>query len=217
MSKDAEKTEPNVVGLLLAAGMSRRAGDVNKLLYKHVGKPLVQHVAQAMTDSCVNSVLVVLGHEAQAVEKAIIQTAVAVSVNMDYERGLASSLVHGVSLLYDADAVVVCLGDMPHVSSAVINLLIEAMHEHPDKSVFIPVCQGQRGNPVLITKERFEDILKLSGDQGARLLTQQQPETVFEVSTDMDGVLLDYDTIEELNKLSGLSLGLNSSGLIPMP
>ena len=217
MSKDTVKERFNVAGLLLAAGMSRRSGDLNKLLYLHAGKSLVQHVAQTLTESCINNVLVVLGHDARAVETAIEQYPVSVSVNRDYAQGLASSLVHGVSLLFEADAVVVCLADMPHVSSNVINQLVSAMIDNADKSIFIPTYQARRGNPVLITKARFEDILNLSGDEGARVLAKQQPDEVLEVETGNQSVLLDYDTVDDLDKLKGLQSDMALLQMIPMP
>lgn len=201
MSTRKENTQLNVAGLILAAGMSRRAGDVNKLLFHHNGQPLITHVAQALTDSRLASVLVVVGHDRQAVEKAVTDSAVVVSVNMDYAEGLSTSLVHGISLLFDYDAVVVCLGDMPHVTTDVVNQLINAMVENPHKSYFLPVHEGQRGNPVLITRRRFEDVMSLTGDQGARMLVMKQHEELMEVATECEGVVLDYDTQEELETL----------------
>ena len=201
MSRRHSSDGHNVAGLVLAAGMSTRAGDINKLVQLHAGKPLVQHVAQALTGSQVTSTLVVLGHDASMVEQAVIDTVVAVSVNKDYARGQSTSLVHGVSLLYESDAIVVCLGDMPHITSDIINTLINVMRDTPEKSYFVPVFKGQKGNPVLIRKERFDDIMRLSEDSGARSLMRSQPYAVMEVPVDCEGVLIDYDTREELEKL----------------
>lgn len=207
MSTQKGRYSPNVAGLVLAAGMSRRAGDVNKLLhkfqYKYERKALVEHVAHTLSVSHVNSVLVVVGHDARAVENAITHTPVVISLNVDYERGQASSLAHGVALLHNHDAIVVCLGDMPHVSTDVVNALIAAMRDNPDKSYFIPVHEGLRGNPVLFTKDKFDDIMTLSGDSGARSLISQQPEAVMEVVIECKGVLIDYDTQADLEALDG--------------
>lgn len=205
MSIKKGRYSPDVAGLVLAAGMSRRAGDVNKLLhtfeYKYERKALVEHVAHSLSVSQVNSVLVVLGHDAMAVENALTDTPVAVSVNTDYQRGQASSLAHGVALLFAHEAIVVCLGDMPHVTPEVVNALIDAMREHPEKAFFVPVYEGQRGNPVLFTKEKYDEIMSLSGDNGARSLMKLQPDAVLEVAIDCKGVLIDYDTQGELASL----------------
>lgn len=195
------KNKPNIAGLILAAGMSARAGNTNKLLHPFKDKPLVGHTAQALADSRVKSVLAVLGHEAKVLEKALLHHAVAISVNIDYQQGLSTSLVHGVSLLYDYDAIIVCLGDMPHITTDVINQLIEASLANPYKSFFIPVYQGKRGNPLLITYRRYDDILKLQGDVGVRSLLGEYPEETMEIVVNSEGVLLDYDTEHELTQL----------------
>lgn len=174
---------------------------MNKLLQLHEGTALVQHVLNALTDSRVNSTLIVLGHDASLVEQTVSNSVVAVSVNTDYALGQSTSLVHGVSLLYEFDAVVVCLGDMPHITTDVINTLIYSMQKNPEKSFFVPVFNGRRGNPVLITKERFNSVLSLKGDTGARSLMSNEPEAVMEVPVASEGVLIDYDTPEELELL----------------
>ncbi len=189
---------------------------MNKLLQLHNGKPLVQHVAQALTDSQVISTLVVLGHDASSVENAVTDTVVAVSVNMDYASGQSTSLVHGVSLLHEFDGVVVCLGDMPHVTTDVINCLISSMKNSPEKSFFVPVFQEQRGNPVLITKARFDDVMSLSADSGARSLIRSQPDSVMLVPVASEGVLIDYDTPEELEKLRAGGVGGTFEGRGPV-
>ena len=201
MRRRTSNISVKVAGLVLAAGMSKRAGNVNKLLQLHEGTALVQHVLNALMDSRVNSTLIVLGHDASLVEQTVSNSVVAVSVNKDYALGQSTSLVHGVSLLYEFDAVVVCLGDMPHITTDVINTLIHSMQKNPEKSFFVPVFNGRRGNPVLITKERFNSVLSLKGDTGARSLMSNEPEAVMEVQVASEGVLIDYDTPEELELL----------------
>jgi len=202
MPRRTSDVSAKVAGLVLAAGMSKRAGNVNKLLQLHEGISLVQHAVNALMDSRVNSTLTVLGHDASLVEQAVSNSVVAVSVNKDYALGQSTSLVHGVSLLYEFDAVVVCLGDMPHITTDVINTLIHSMQKNSEKSFFVPVFNERRGNPVLITKERFNSVMNLKCDEGARSLMRKEPEAVMEVPVASEGVLIDYDTPEELELLS---------------
>ena len=201
MRRRTSDVSVKVAGLVLAAGMSQRAGNVNKLLQVYEGISLVQHAVNALVDSRVNSTLIVLGHDASLVEQAVSNSVVAVSLNKDYALGQSTSLVHGVSLLYEFDAVVVCLGDMPHITTDVINALIYSMQRNPEKSFFVPVFNEHRGNPVLITKERFNSVMNLKGDEGARSLMRKEPEAVMEVLVASEGVLIDYDTPEALEML----------------
>jgi len=114
---------------------------------------------------------------------------------------MASSVIAGVSCLTDCDAVLVCLGDMPHVTAAVIDQLIDAFKANPDKSIVIPVSDGRRGNPVLFGKVFFDTLLTLEGDTGAKYLLKQYPDEILEVAVEGDGILLDYDTQKELDTL----------------
>ena len=67
--------------------------------------------------------------------------------------------------------------------------------------IFIPVCKGQRGNPVMIGRAFFDALLQNEGDIGARHLIQQYPEKITEIEVYSDSVLRDYDTAEALQQL----------------
>ena len=194
--------------MILAAGTSSRAGTVNKLLYPYKGKPLVLHVVHTLAASRVDSVLIVSGHDAQKVEELIADDPLGSLFNENYQQGIGSSLALGISSLYRHDAVIVCLGDMPHVTPNVINALIDALidtkNQRIEKSFFIPTYGGKRGNPVLIKRNQFDALLKLEGDSGARELINRSAQQVHEVAVQCKGVLEDFDTLEQLNSLSSL-------------
>ncbi len=60
-----EKTPPPfpVAAIVLAAGLSRRIGDRNKLLYKLGGIPLTTHEINALLDSTVTEIVMVTGYD----------------------------------------------------------------------------------------------------------------------------------------------------------
>ena len=199
----AEK--PKVSGLILAAGLSSRAGAVNKLQFKYQQKPLVNHVADALKAADLHQVIAVTGHQHKQVEAALGNSDVEAFYNPAYESGMASSLVLGISKLIESDAIIVCLGDMPNVTSSTIEKLHQAFLQHRDKAVFIPCYQGKRGNPVLLSKLMFDTLLALKGDSGAKFLARQYPQKVMEVDVDSEGILQDYDTEAELQTLANNS------------
>lgn len=199
---DETRAHTNMIGaLILAAGCSSRAGAVNKLLYEISGKPLVVHVAQHLKHSRVNRIVAVTGHDWHQVEARLAVTQISCCRNAAYASGLASSLARGISALYDMDRIVVCLGDMPDVTAEVIDQLISVSAVTPDKSIFIPTWEGQRGNPLMFTKNFFDKLLALEGDAGARFLCNKYHDKVYEVKVDCSGILRDYDTQEELQEL----------------
>lgn len=167
---------------------------------------MVRHVLETVLSSKVSTTCVVTGHEGTLVEAAVNDLPVVLSHNPNYAQGLATSLTQAVSLLSDYEAVVVCLGDMPHIDTSIVNQMIGAFVDNPDKAFFVPSYRGRWGNPVLIGKALFDEVLQLQGDQGARRLAVKFPDCVCEVQTDCRGILVDYDTWEALNTLPGKQL-----------
>ncbi len=195
--------QTSIAALLLGAGTSSRFGEQNKLLSLWQGEALINHVVRAIAQSGVSKAVAITGHQSSLITASIKTVHESNDFkyvhNEAYSTGMASSLVKGVSALIDADAIVVCLGDMPRINSKVIDALIAAFRQHPDKAIYIPTYFGQRGNPVLIARRLFDSMLLLKGDTGARVLAKQFPDSVMEISTDCAGILQDIDTREELS------------------
>jgi len=101
----------------------------------------------------------------------------------------------------DIDGAVICLGDMPRVTAALIDRLIDAFDPDAGRAICVPVYRGKRGNPVLWAARFFPEIDRLTGDVGARHLVAAHDSAVFEDACDDDGVLIDVDTPEILARL----------------
>lgn len=188
---------PRIVAVIMAAGASSRMSGKNKLLRNFRGRPLVSHVAAAAQASSAMSVMVVLGHRAAQIKDAL-PSGVLTVLNEDPSRGLSSSLVIGIgSLPDDADGALIMLGDMPLVTEDDCDALIRA--GRPDR-VTVPVVGGRRGNPVLWHRLFFQEMLRLTGDRGARTLLERYPDRVTEVALQNAGLLLDIDTQPELDR-----------------
>ncbi len=197
----AKKRSLQIAGLVLAAGTSRRAGAVNKLLVKAQGTPMVQTVVRAVCDSKLQQVLVVTGHQHEQIEAQLQDLSATSTYCASHEQGMAHSLSHGISRLQHADAVLVCLADMPGITVALINRLIERATDNISDVILVPVHQGRRGNPVLVGRAFFDSLLQHSGDTGARYLMKQYPDRVIEVPVDDSAILIDYDTPQALSTL----------------
>jgi len=123
--------------------------------------------------------------------------------NPDAAQGLSTSVRRGLAALpAESDGAVVCLGDMPRVTSAVIDRLIAAFNPTEGRAICVPVRGGKRGNPVLLGRQLFGELAGVSGDVGARGLIAAHPELVCEVETENDGVLIDIDTPQALARLA---------------
>jgi molybdenum cofactor cytidylyltransferase len=188
-----------VHALVLAAGQSRRMGRRNKLLAEVSGTPLVRRVVEAVGAAAVSGVTVVTGHEAGAVEEALDGLDAAFVHNPDYAAGLSASLRAGVAAVpADADAVLVCLGDMPALSPTLLDALIAAYDPPSGKTICVPVKDGKRGNPVLWGRQHLGELMTLTGDVGARHLIGENETALAEVPVSDDAIFLDLDTPEAL-------------------
>ncbi|WP_213738424.1 molybdopterin-binding/glycosyltransferase family 2 protein [Bradyrhizobium sp. dw_411] len=189
----------NVAAIILAAGRSTRMGGPNKLLADLGGKPLVRTVTEQALASKAQSVIVVTGHQAEQVEKALQGLKVKFVRNPDFAEGLASSVKAGVAAVADnADGAVICLGDMPLISSNLIDRLIEAFAPDRGHLIAVPVSDNKRGNPVLWSRRFFNELMTLNGDIGARHLIARHSEAVAEVPVEGFGAFLDIDTPQTL-------------------
>jgi molybdenum cofactor cytidylyltransferase len=188
-----------VAGLVLAAGRSTRMGGPNKLTEEINGRPLVRIATEQVLASRAKPVIVVTGHQRERVERALAGLPVTFVHNPNFAEGLSTSLKSGIAAVpAEADGAIVCLGDMPQVSAALIDRLIGAFDPARGALVVIPTIEGKRGNPVLWSRRFFPDLLTVEGDVGARHLIAGYAEAVAEVPIEDDAALIDVDTPEAL-------------------
>ena len=196
----AAESKRRVAAIVLAAGRSTRMGAVNKMLAEIGGKPLVRIAAEQAIASHAQPVIVVTGHEREKVGAALKGLPVRLVHNKDFAEGLGTSLKTGIGAVpEEADAAIVCLGDMPQVDVALINRLIAAFDPERGALVVVPNIEGRRGNPVVWSRRFFHDLMSIQGDVGARHLIGNYAEAVVEVPVAGDAALTDVDTPESLS------------------
>lgn len=187
----------NIYAIILAAGRSTRMGATNKLLAPWRGKTPLELVCAAATSSDCDKTIVVTGHQQAQIVETLGNIEVLLTHNPNYKSGMASSIKQGilVALENKADAVLVLLGDMPGITSAMVNKMIAAsMNSDPD-AIIIATCKGKRGNPLLWPKMYFDQLLSLEGDMGARQIISRYNDQIVELELGA-GVLFDLDTPE---------------------
>jgi len=191
-----------IAAVILAAGRSTRMGGPNKLLADIGGRPLVRIAAEQALASRARPVIVVTGHQREQVELALGNLDVQCVYNPDFSAGLSTSVKAGLAAVPDdVDGAIVCLGDMPRVSAALIDRLIAAFDPEHGALVVVPSIAGKRGNPVVWARRFFPELMALGGDVGARNLIQRYPEAVAEVPLTGTAALVDVDTPEALVKV----------------
>jgi molybdenum cofactor cytidylyltransferase len=189
---------PVIAAIVLAAGRSTRAGEINKLTAPIDGVPLVARAVDAVLATGVRPVIVVTGHQAAAVQGALTGRDVTFVHNPDFAAGINTSITTGLQALPDGVAgTLICLGDMPLLATAAITDLITGF-DADTAPICVPVAGGRRGNPVLFARALFSEIMALTGDAGARAVLAAHPDMVCEIPMSGDGILIDLDTADEI-------------------
>ncbi|PSP51455.1 nucleotidyltransferase family protein [Halobacteriales archaeon QH_7_68_42] len=203
-----------VAGVVLAAGLSSRFGEGDKLLATLEGEPLVVHAVRTLTGADLDAVAVVVD-PASGVSGALADAGlagddtdadaganVALVENPDAAAGQATSVRRGVAWARgaaDADAVVFALGDMPRVRPETVDRLAAAWRDGRG-SALAAAHDGQRGNPVLFDSRHFDALAAVSGDTGGRSVFENAADSAV-VETDDPGVRGDVDTRADLEAL----------------
>jgi molybdenum cofactor cytidylyltransferase len=185
-----------IAAVVLAAGASRRFGS-QKLLADLRGKPVVRWSVETVLEARPGEVIVVVGHEGDAVRAALDGLEVRAVVNDLWPSGLSSSIRAGIAALGpDADGVLIALGDQPGLHGGVVSALLDACSEG-GKAIVVPSYRGERGHPVIFGSEIFPELLDLRGDRGARDVIARDPSRVTRVELDLP-LPMDVDTVAEL-------------------
>jgi molybdenum cofactor cytidylyltransferase len=202
VTKKATKGNP-VAGLVLAAGASTRMGTLKQLLPAGKALLLERVLAQALM-SDLDLVVLVLGFKAgeirRKIRSATRQSNLRIVENTGYTQGISSSILTGLSQVEkDYGHVMILLGDMPYITSGVINRLVSAYLDS-GLSLGALKVRGKRSHPVIIGRPFFPALHRLTGDQGARELFIRHRDELCLVDPGEDYDDADIDTYEDYLK-----------------
>ncbi|WP_371655442.1 MULTISPECIES: NTP transferase domain-containing protein [unclassified Streptomyces] len=196
------KDEPQVVGLLLAAGGGRRLGGRPKALLTHRGRPLVEHAVRVLREGGCTTVHVVLGAAADEVRARALLDGCVLIDNPEWPEGMGSSLRAGLASLAatGAGAALVSLVDQPGIGAEAIGR-VRAAYRSP-ASLVAAAYEGRRGHPVLFGADRWQPVATSArGDRGARAyLAAHEPEITLVECGDV-AEPYDIDTEADLGRL----------------
>jgi molybdenum cofactor cytidylyltransferase len=188
-----------IAAIVLAAGLSRRMGQA-KLLMPVGGRAIIRYVVESVLAGGVDSVWVVTGPDVEPIEAALAGFEVQIVVNPAPEEGQAGSVRTGIAALPPSvDAVLVALGDQPSLAPSIIPALLAARRASP-KLIVAPRYRDGQGNRVLFKREIFPELLRLTGDQGARPIIQKEPARVEWVDLDLP-MPPDVDTPDDYERI----------------
>jgi molybdenum cofactor cytidylyltransferase len=165
-----------IATILLAAGSSTRLGQPKQLILAN-GESLIRRMAQQALALQAGPVVVVLGANQERISKELTGLGVTNVVNPTWSEGMASSLRVGLRALdwETTDAFLVVLTDQPHVTSTLLQQLIDTRNSTGRGIIACRYTEpdGVLGVPALFDSHYRREFLNLAGDTGARKLIQQ--------------------------------------------
>jgi molybdenum cofactor cytidylyltransferase len=203
MDSGGSRSASPVLGLVLAAGGSTRMGRP-KQLAELDGRPLLAHVLAAVDAAPVDRVLVALGGAADAVLERVDLGRAEPLVVDGWAAGMGHVLASTLAQAGDGwEAVVVLLGDQPLVPGGAVARVVEAWRAGAGP-VVTATYGGRPGHPRLFDRRLLPDLLRLTGDTGARDLLAIQPDRVHRVEVGDLGSDTDIDVEADLERVGHL-------------
>jgi len=198
--------------IVLAAGESRRMGDLKPLL-PYGGGTVIQAVVRALQASPVRHVVVVVGHRAEEISANLAGTSAECVFNPRFAEGMLSSIRTGLTAApEETEWFVIALGDQPALKPALVAALVRAAQER-GKGIVVPSYGGRRGHPLVIHASLRQEIAELDPALGLRELLRRHPEAVHHVVVGDEAVLADMDTPEDYRReLQRLQTGDDGPG-----
>lgn len=184
--------------VILSAGFSSRMGDFKPLL--PLGPhTVVDQVVRTCRDAGIEDVLVVLGHNREAMRSHLQPSGVTLVDNPDFETGMFSSVQAGVSRLSpQSKGFFMMPVDIPLVRPWTIKLLGQAL-VNSNADVIFPCFQGRRGHPPLIRQKIVPEIVRADRALTLRdILGRCQADTL-EVPD--RNILFDIDVMDDYREL----------------
>ncbi|HEX2329557.1 MAG TPA: NTP transferase domain-containing protein [Candidatus Angelobacter sp.] len=189
-----------VAAIVLAAGSSRRMGQPKQLLMLN-GKTLLEHTLGNVREAGIGEIVLVLGANAEEIGSRILTDGLKVVVNAGHEAGMGTSLRTGLAAVSpEMEAALIVLADQPFVRPRTLRAIVES-RRRTGAQITIPLYNGFRGNPVLLGRSVFPEVMGLSGDVGCRAIFGTHVEGIHKLPVNDIGVLIDIDAPDDVRHL----------------
>lgn len=213
--KQRREKQIQVGAILLVAGQGSRLGSIPKPLMKIDGLTLLDRHINTLQDFISTPLVVVTGFHAEQMQDHLNRQDINWISNPQPERGQSSSVRLGLEALYQSnpamDVVLMMLGDQPYINTADIRQIIEKFKVMKNGEFLLPMVDGKRGNPVLLSGKGLRDIIEHSPEMTVRQYMDMYPEKVSIWESSNEHFIFDIDTQQDIidfqNK-TGLSIEL---------
>jgi len=186
-----------ICGIILAAGEGKRMGKV-KLTLPLGDKQLIEWVLQAVKLAPLDKYFLVVRPEDKEIIKIGESWGAEIVLNPEYRSGMSSSIKKAISNISPEkiEGLLILLGDQPLITADIINQIIRNFSPGK-KEIVVPFYKGQQGNPVLFDICWLDELLRLYGDVGGRVVIKTYPEKIKKVEILNRAIIEDIDSEED--------------------
>ena len=204
MAQKLLRERPIQIGaILLLAGQGSRLGNLPKCLMKIDNKSLLERHIEALQDFVTQPIVAVTGYYSEQIQEQVSSADIAWVHNSQPELGQGVSVRLGLEALYQAnknlDVVLMMLGDQPNIENADIRQLIENFKVMNTGKFLLPIVDGKRGNPVLLSGVALQEIIESGPDMTVRQYMDMHPDEVTKWVSTNDHFIFDIDTHQDLS------------------
>ena len=192
--------DQTLAGIVLAAGESRRMGRPKQLL-PFGERTILERAVDTLLAAGIGEVVVVLGHLAERVRSVLGDRPVRAVVNAEYRQGMLSSVKCGVRAIGAGyDAVLIALGDQPHIEVAVVSEVMRA-YRAGSAGIVIPRYGDKKGHPIIINLPKYRQaITNLPEDAGLNVLMQEHADDVRLIDVTTEDIIRDIDVPDDYTR-----------------
>ncbi|MEI7537738.1 MAG: nucleotidyltransferase family protein [Betaproteobacteria bacterium] len=179
-----------IVGILLAAGSSRRFGSDKRLHPLADGTPMALASARRLAHVCHRTIVVIRSGDtelASLLTKELVERVVC----KEADQGMGRSLSCGIAASADADGWLVALADMPYIAAASYQAVLGSLQD--GAKLARPMYNGQLGHPVGFSSRYLPQLLALTDDKGGKPILDAYQADICYSTVDDSGVITDID------------------------
>jgi molybdenum cofactor cytidylyltransferase len=194
-----------ISAILLAAGLSKRMGDKNKLFLTHKGKKLIDHAKEELEKSQADEIIIVSSELTHDHLMSFQSDRIRIEQNLDYKNGMTSSIQCGIKVT-DPESIgyMICLGDQPSIKSETYDQLISKFKTQRDifeNCIIKPKFRGKKGDLIVFSNAYKSRILSHLEPEELNKIVIENKQHLIILDVDDSGILLDIDTEDDFNEL----------------
>jgi molybdenum cofactor cytidylyltransferase/nicotine blue oxidoreductase len=166
------------------------------------GVCLLERHIQTLRTFVTQEPVVVTGFYVDSIREQIKQQQVQWVHNHNPEAGQSGSVRLGLEALHESnpnlDVILMMLGDQPFLNEADIRQLIENFKVRKSGQFLLPMVEGKRGNPVLLSGGALKKIIEDGPGVTVRQFMDQHPEEVTHWESANHHYIFDIDSFDDV-------------------